>query len=52
MGCGMEGCLLYEATHFTGDITEMFSVLPGELSSKRGRRDCRHSVGIFRQKAV
>lgn len=45
---------LVEASHFTGDImgTKMFSVPPCELSSKCGRRDCRHYMGVFRQKAM
>ena len=31
---------------------KMFSVFPCELRSKRGRGDCRHYMGVFRQKAV
>lgn len=31
---------------------KMFSVLPCELSSKRGCRDCRHYMGVFQQNAM
>lgn len=46
--------VLYEASCFTGDIMAMkvFSVPPPELSSKCGRRDCRHCMGVFWEEAI
>lgn len=54
VACSWEGCLLHEASCFTGDVMDMkkFAVPPWELSSERGCRDCRHYTGVFQQKAI